>query len=252
MVGPLVLSGDGFGLVVAPMVDAILTEVPVEDAGSGSGLLTTTQQVGMAVGVALVGVLFFAQLDHDSGRGVDAVLPGLRQQLASTGVPAQSQQRLIEGFKACVHEWSAATDPTKVPDSCQVPNGQPGADQLQQMLAGAGLRANAHNFSRTFGGTLWYGVGLLVVVCLGIFALPERCVTPRIWTPSWQRWSGSTRTTRRRLGTDDRHRCPGLAGRWWTTNSGNSPYRHAPLPQNPCLRVTTSDEMITPGRVRAA
>lgn len=174
MVVPLVVSGYGFGLVVAPMVDAILTGVPLEDAGSASGLLTTTQQIGMALGVALVGVLFFGQLDHDSDRGVDTVTPRLRQQLVAAGVPAPAQERVIEGFRTCVRDRSAATDPAEVPASCQVPSGQPQANQLQQVLTSAGLQANARNFARTFSITLWYGVGLLVVVFLGIFALPRR------------------------------------------------------------------------------
>jgi hypothetical protein len=49
--------GFGVGLVVAPMVDAILTDTPVRDAGSGAGLLSTVQQVGLALGIALVGGL---------------------------------------------------------------------------------------------------------------------------------------------------------------------------------------------------
>ena len=57
------------------MIDLILTDVPVEDAGSASGLLNTTQQVGMALGVALVGVLFFTHLDNGSDYGVDEVTP---------------------------------------------------------------------------------------------------------------------------------------------------------------------------------
>lgn len=57
MLPSLVTAGAGFGLVVAPMVDAILTGVPKLDAGSGSGLLSTVQQVGIAVGVALAGVI---------------------------------------------------------------------------------------------------------------------------------------------------------------------------------------------------
>src|SRR5262245_30484591 len=36
---PLILAGAGFGLVVAPMLDAVLTKVPIRDAGSASGLL---------------------------------------------------------------------------------------------------------------------------------------------------------------------------------------------------------------------
>jgi EmrB/QacA subfamily drug resistance transporter len=174
MVAPLVVAGIGFGLVVAPMIDAILTEVPVLDAGSASGLVSTTQQVGMALGVALVGVVFFALLADDSGRGVDTVTPSLRGQLTAVGIPPPAQDGIVAGFQACVHDRSAATDPTKVPASCQLGSAQPGSSQVQELLTRAGVQANAHNFARTFSVTLWYAVGILLVVFLGLFALPRR------------------------------------------------------------------------------
>jgi hypothetical protein len=174
MVAPLAVAGIGFGLVVAPMIDAVLTDVPVRDAGSASGVLNTTQQVGMALGVALVGVVFFALLANDSGRGVDAVTPSLHGQLTAVGVPTSGQDAIVAGLRACVHDRSAATDPTRVPASCQIGSAQPGAPQVQAVLTRAGLQANTRNFSRTFGITLWYAAGILIVVFLGLFALPRR------------------------------------------------------------------------------
>jgi EmrB/QacA subfamily drug resistance transporter len=176
MVAPLVLAGVGFGLVVAPMIDAILTKVPIKDAGSASGLLNTTQQVGMALGIALVGVLFFGLLADHSGYGVDKVTPRLHQQLTAINVPPQDQDAIVAGFRACVQDRSSATDPTKVPASCQVTAAEPGspaAKQLQKVLVSAGEQANAYNFARTFSITLWYAVGILLVVFLGLFTLPR-------------------------------------------------------------------------------
>jgi hypothetical protein len=42
------------------------------------------------------------------------------------------------------------------------------------LLAQAGAQANAYNFARTFGITLWYAAGVLVLVLVGLFALPRR------------------------------------------------------------------------------
>ena len=175
MVAPLMITGFGFGLVVAPMVDLILTGVPVPDAGSGSGLLSTVQQVGMALGYALVGVVFFAVLAGGSAQGTEAVLPSLHRQLAAAGVPPPGQSRILVRFRACVQERSAATDPTRVPAVCRVtPPPGPAAAGVRQALARAGLRANAHNFARTFAIVLSYAAGLLVLVGLGMLALPRR------------------------------------------------------------------------------
>jgi hypothetical protein len=172
MVAPLVVAGFGFGTVVAPMIDLILTGVPVRDAGAASGLLSTIQQIGLALGVALVGMVFFTLLAGGSGRGVDTVALDVRHRLAAAGVAPAEQARILAGFRACVHDRSAATDPTVSPAGCRTADAAPA--QVRQVLAGAGAAANAHNFARTFGGTLWYAIALLVVVFLGLFALPRR------------------------------------------------------------------------------
>ncbi|WP_409350685.1 MFS transporter [Streptomyces tauricus] len=59
---PLVVMGVGMGLIVAPLTDAVLSEVPREHAGSASGLINTVQQMGNALGLALVSVVFFGAM----------------------------------------------------------------------------------------------------------------------------------------------------------------------------------------------
>ncbi|MFF7984738.1 MFS transporter [Streptomyces sp. NPDC007901] len=56
---PLVVMGAGMGLIVAPLTDVVLSEVPREHAGSASGLINTVQQMGNALGLGLVSVVFF-------------------------------------------------------------------------------------------------------------------------------------------------------------------------------------------------
>ncbi|POX54053.1 MFS transporter, partial [Streptomyces sp. Ru72] len=60
---PLVVMGVGMGLIVAPLTDAILSEVPREHSGSASGLINTVQQMGNALGLGLVSVVFFGEID---------------------------------------------------------------------------------------------------------------------------------------------------------------------------------------------
>ncbi|MCL3994023.1 MFS transporter [Streptomyces lavenduligriseus] len=59
---PLVVMGLGMGLIVAPLTDAVLSEVPREHAGSASGLINTVQQMGNALGLGLVSVVFYGQI----------------------------------------------------------------------------------------------------------------------------------------------------------------------------------------------
>ncbi|MGW6914734.1 MFS transporter [Kitasatospora sp. NPDC054939] len=60
---PLVVMGLGMGLIVAPITDAVLAEVPREHAGSASGLINTVNQLGLALGLGLVSIAFFGILD---------------------------------------------------------------------------------------------------------------------------------------------------------------------------------------------
>jgi MFS family permease len=52
------LFGIGQGLAAPTLFRLILSEVPAESAGVGSGMLTTTQQTSLALGVATLGSLF--------------------------------------------------------------------------------------------------------------------------------------------------------------------------------------------------
>jgi len=54
--------GLGMGLIVAPLTDAVLSDVPREHAGSASGLINTVQQMGNALGLGLVSVVFFGEI----------------------------------------------------------------------------------------------------------------------------------------------------------------------------------------------
>jgi predicted MFS family arabinose efflux permease len=51
------------GLVLTPLTQTVLVSLPSERAGAASGALSTMQNVGNALGVALIGVVFFDALD---------------------------------------------------------------------------------------------------------------------------------------------------------------------------------------------
>jgi MFS family permease len=52
------IAGVGQATMIPAIYQLVLADVPVEDAGAGSGVLTTTQQVFLAIGVATVGATF--------------------------------------------------------------------------------------------------------------------------------------------------------------------------------------------------
>lgn len=68
LVGILFVCGIGLGLIMAPMTTAILSSIQSREVGSASGVLSTGQQVGGALGVSAIGFLFFASLSPHLAR----------------------------------------------------------------------------------------------------------------------------------------------------------------------------------------
>lgn len=64
---PLMVAGIGSGAVISPNLTLTLSEVPVKQAGTASGILQTGQRIGGAAGIAGVGSLFFSRLGAGHG-----------------------------------------------------------------------------------------------------------------------------------------------------------------------------------------
>ena len=60
---PLFIAGMGLGLGFSSLFQLVLSAVPPRDAGAGAGSLQAFQQVGGAIGVALIGQIFFSMLE---------------------------------------------------------------------------------------------------------------------------------------------------------------------------------------------
>jgi EmrB/QacA subfamily drug resistance transporter len=87
----LVVSGFGMGVTLTALIDAAMTGVEPSSAGAVSGMLSTVQQVGNALGVAVVGMVFFGAL---SGGYAHALAWSLVLLIGSTGGVALLATRL--------------------------------------------------------------------------------------------------------------------------------------------------------------
>lgn len=63
----LVIDGAGMGLALAPLATTVMSRITPQHAGSASGVLNTGLQVGNALGVAVIGVIFYGRLASDHG-----------------------------------------------------------------------------------------------------------------------------------------------------------------------------------------
>ena len=90
---PLLVAGLGLGLGFSGLFQSVLAGVPSRDAGAGSGALQAFQQIGGALGVALVGEIFFTQLAANFAAGdaphvafAEAAAPAIIYQIVSFGL----------------------------------------------------------------------------------------------------------------------------------------------------------------------
>ena len=67
LTAPLAVTGFGMGMIFVPMFDVILAGVEPRQLGSASGLLETIQQLGMSLGIAVVGTVLFGVLGSAHG-----------------------------------------------------------------------------------------------------------------------------------------------------------------------------------------
>ena len=85
LTAPLTLTGAGMMTLIMPLTSITLESVPTQDAGAASGTLTTFGQIGMVLGVALAGTVFFGIL-QDTADARDAVTTALWVPIVAYGL----------------------------------------------------------------------------------------------------------------------------------------------------------------------
>jgi EmrB/QacA subfamily drug resistance transporter len=84
----LLIYGIGVGFATAQLTGVVLTDVPLARSGEGSGIQSTSRQVGSALGIAILGTVLFATL----GARYDTAL-------ADLGVPEAQRVQLVDAVK---------------------------------------------------------------------------------------------------------------------------------------------------------
>lgn len=194
----LLVTGAGMALIMSPMFSVVLTDVDSKHAGSASGVLNAVQQLGGAVGTALIGVFFFGQLVTSAPASFTSVEPSIRSSLADANLPKATEDEILKGAKTCFVDTNKAKDASDTPESCkklQQPAAGPSAEvlahmtpeQISQMKAAQektgkivskaitdGVKkANAANFADAFRTAVLFELAILAAVFLLSFTLPR-------------------------------------------------------------------------------
>ena len=72
LLAPMIVGGIGMGMVFVPLFDIVMAGVRPQEMGSASGVLQTVNALGMSLGIAGIGAIFFA-LAGSGGRALTAV-----------------------------------------------------------------------------------------------------------------------------------------------------------------------------------
>ena len=179
---PMFIAGLGGGFFIAPVTNVVLAGISSRDAGSASGALATAQQVGAALGIAVVGVIFFGLLGANANTSSAAALPQLRHELTAAGVLAGQQPVITGKFQACFSARLHATDPSATPAICTQTMrdiaDSPAPAQVKAAVAAAIENhavpaARLDDFTRSMRTALWWQLGVFALALTLSARLPR-------------------------------------------------------------------------------
>jgi len=173
LIPALIVSGFGFGCVAAPLQSVILSRVNPMFAGSASGVLATVQQVGSALGVAVIGILLFGQLSARVDSVGAVVRPELERSLQAAHLPGSAVSVIGTSFTRCVHDRFHQVDLNTVPTSC-TPLALPAAEArpVNVALVSAGTEVRHQTFLAAVLYTLRFQLAAYAMCFLLVFLLP--------------------------------------------------------------------------------
>lgn len=85
---PFIVSGLGFGLIIAQLTNLILSSVPPQQVGVASGVNGTVREIGRSLGVAIIGVTFISILNTNAKINIEN----------QPDIPEELKQSLITNF----------------------------------------------------------------------------------------------------------------------------------------------------------
>jgi len=124
------LIGLGQGMALPSLIGTALARVPPERAGAAAGIVTTTQQFGVASGVAIIGALFYGRLGTSRASSVSAMV--LAMAIDAVVVLAAAALTLLLPRRAASRRPAVTEEPATAESGTGVRPGT-GADLLARL-----------------------------------------------------------------------------------------------------------------------
>jgi MFS family permease len=79
LMAPNFVGGFGMGMIFVPLFDIVLAGVADQEVGSATGLLGSLEQLGIALGAAVIGTIFFDRMEAGHQSHQFAAVSGVQQ-----------------------------------------------------------------------------------------------------------------------------------------------------------------------------
>ncbi|WP_067895657.1 MFS transporter [Nocardia vaccinii] len=159
---PVLLAGAGMGWFAAPLPAVMVAGLGQGPTGSASGLAPTVQQLGSAIGAAVLGSVFFARIAV--GSGVDGAKAILAQHLSERSAEPGDRTETVRRFGDCAHAAFASPSHVLPAHGCAG----------QALDAAVATAATAPTFLRACVTVLWIVAAVAGVLTILTLALPRR------------------------------------------------------------------------------
>jgi EmrB/QacA subfamily drug resistance transporter len=175
----LLLVGTGMGLIMGLMFSVTLQDVNPKDAGSASGTLNAVSQLGGAIGIAIIGVIFFGHLTSNATNSFTQIEPQIRSELSSQMIPVEAQATILKNIQTCYVDRTSQKDAAQTPESCKAIEATTttqtaGAKKLSDVIASATKQAASDNFTNAFKVAMLYALLFVGITFLLSFFLPKK------------------------------------------------------------------------------
>ncbi|MER5478855.1 MFS transporter [Streptomyces sp. NPDC002734] len=170
----LLLIGVGMGLAMSSLYFTVNTTAQPHESGSASGTFTAVQQLSGALGVAVIGTVFFGVLGGQVAARAADQAPHLRTQLAAAGISPAGQEQITAVLRDCERDRAVAEDAADLPPSCgRLRTALEGTPAAAAAVDRAGAQAAQRGFADSFERVLAVLAGLLALAFAVAFALPR-------------------------------------------------------------------------------
>lgn len=169
----MVIAGFGMGLTVPILLTIVLAGVPQTDAGSASGIINTSSQLGNSIGIAIIGVLLYGVLASASTASVNSVLPEIKSGLQKTGMSTQMVDKISDGYKSSFITSMSGSN-LSADNSQSVPAMSQISPEAKKVLVTESNKAVKLNFATATKYSLIYNIVVFALSFLLMFIFPAK------------------------------------------------------------------------------